>query len=189
MQTEAAQTQAPAAPPPERRSRRVDRISDVDVEFSRADNFAAGFNLDGARYHVWFHPDTKRIPDGTLYKNCALGLSTDDPGYFHTRRLDVSSKASADLVAKMFETIDRDNLIHKAKADRVAKETREAAQRREVDISYAKSLAGDELYEALQRMLARYTVTTPDGYEDPGGDIGFARRAIAKADTLPAAEA
>ena len=41
--------------------------------------------------------------------------------------------------------------------------------------------AAPDLLAALQAMLERYTVNTPDGYSDPGGDITRARAAVAKA--------
>ena len=41
--------------------------------------------------------------------------------------------------------------------------------------------AAPDLLAALERMLARFQVITPDGYSDPGGDISAARIAVARA--------
>lgn len=56
-------------------------FTDLHVTYHEADNFTAGWTLDGARFHVWFNPDTLKLNGRTLYKNPLEGMNVGDAAF------------------------------------------------------------------------------------------------------------
>jgi hypothetical protein len=120
--------------------------------------WSAGFDMDGARYHVWFDPDTLVVED-TLYKNPPLGMKPDDKKFFLTRRLDCNAGTNRKLIAQLMDEVRSQDLIGKARA---AERVREEA---EVQALRARALrlqvldAAPELYRALVDVASKLSVT------------------------------
>jgi hypothetical protein len=161
-------------------------------------SFVASFHLDGALYFLWLREDGKTLDGGTLHKQTPRA---GHAALFTSAYCSPTAKANVPLVARLFETIERDGLIARARAEHAAKEAREAEQQRLTDISWAKSQAGDELYEVV-RIVAKglksgaikdqtlILTAAPDAAEAPVTTLSaMVDAALAKADTLPAREA
>ena len=151
----------------------------VRVENIGGPKASACFEMDGARFHIWFKPITLERED-ILYKNPPQGTGSRDPGYFPTRRLDATTRANKTLVDGVFKEIEERGLIQKAQDAHAAeqakiKEANEAAYRRRL-----KKEAGPELYEALKELLE----AQGDGWMPPEDDprMRAARAALAKAE-------
>jgi hypothetical protein len=151
----------------------------VRVEHVSNSKAAACFEMDGARFHVWFNTDILER-EHILYKNPPQGTGSRDPGYFATRRLDATNRANKVLVDGVFQEIKERGLIEAAKEAQAAeqakiKEANEAAYRRRL-----KKEAGPELYEALKELLE----AQGDGWMPPEDDprMRAARAALAKAE-------
>ena len=113
---------------------------------------AAGWNLDGARYHFWFKVDTKKVEDEIIYKNPFLDVQRHAPGHFETRKLDALAAKNAQIVKHVFEAIEDGSMIAVAISDYEFKERQRAeeekAHRREQRIKEA----GPRLFEELERL-------------------------------------
>lgn len=154
MQTAVATTETQSSPPPrrERRSRPVDRMTGIAVRI-HGSCLVASFDLDGAHYHYWYREDGKTPISDTLHKGLPLDLPRSAPSYFKPTYCKATSKANAPLIAKLFETIERDGLIAKAHEAEAENRRAEAERDRQSAISYAKSQCGDQLYATLQELL------------------------------------
>lgn len=111
------------------------KIENPHVHESAPGRLAGCFNFDGARFHVWLDPNTGKVEEGcALYKNPPLDVDRRGPGWFDTRLLDPFNKTNAPLVAELMAAIERDDLISKARAERIEREAeakrQEAAEAR-----------------------------------------------------------
>lgn len=131
---------------------------------------SAGWESGDARFHVWFDPVTRTVEPGhafgksdarLIYKN-----STADhgqPGYFPTRKLDADSPGNVAILEHVFETINREGLIAKARAAK--KEAARVEAEKQADllvdsnvealraaVKFLKKKAPDELISALDML-------------------------------------
>lgn len=114
--------------------------TNVQVQTSGIDSkkASASWELDGARYHVWFDIKTKEItPDfsvgrnaskRTVYKNPLMD-DRNHPDFFDTRKLDVGAHVA--IIGKVFEEIEAKGLIAKALAAEEEKERQRQAASKE----------------------------------------------------------
>lgn len=127
----------------------------VEAEGSTA---SVSWQLDGARYHVWFNLETRvlhtelRTKRAMLYKNPMAEHGT--PGHFGTRRLDANNKTNAAVVALVFQKIEEMDLIKRAK--NVATKRAAAAQAENVEASRQKRIAtaAPRLFDVLKELSA-----------------------------------
>lgn len=166
----------------ERRSRQPVEITNVTVELREGLSAILKFDRDGKHFSLWFEVATLK-PSDWFFQSPAEGISRGEPGHFKTRTFNTAAKAHAPMIAEVMEFVRRDNLIEAAREAQARRELERAEQKRLNKIAWRKSMAGEDLYDAVTRLLDRFTVRTADGFEDPGGDISFARAAIRKADT------
>lgn len=107
----------PTTPPsPERR-----KNMPTDVQVTSISSFskraAAAWNMDGARFHVWFDFNTKKLDsDRLIYKNPPHGVDHQHPDYFKTRYLKADLPKNAETLQQVFAEIDRRDLITAALA-------------------------------------------------------------------------
>jgi len=67
------------------------QITKVEVDHnSRISDYSLSWEHKGARYHVWLSGDGQFALRPTLYKNPPITVEHRGPGWFSTRRLDVS---------------------------------------------------------------------------------------------------
>lgn len=150
----------------------------VDSVYLPSNRAAAGFSLNGARYHLWFNLATLKTEDDVLYKNPPIGIKSHDPGYFYTRRLDATNRVNASLVAKLFVEIKERKLVEAAIQAALDKEAEYQREMAEKEREWAKKEAGPDLYAALVGLLE----ARDDGYLPPENDSRMiaARAAVAK---------
>lgn len=141
-----------ATTPRERRSPKTPDLENIEVRQHGATSFVAGFDMDGARFHLWIDGVTLQHT-GTLYKNPPLRVERGTPGHFEPKSLNPAAKAHAPVVAELFATIERDGLIAKARAAAVAEKAAEAEQERLAEIAELKCSAGVELYASLFELV------------------------------------
>lgn len=130
--------------------------TNIQVQTSGIDSkkAAASWELDGARYHVWFDLKTKEIAadfrigrnasEGTVYKN-PLMEDRNHPDFFNTRKLDVS--AHVGIIGQVFKEIEAKGLIAKALAAEEEKERQRQAESKE----YRRQ---EKIKEAAPKLLA-----------------------------------
>lgn len=132
----------------------------VDGYSDFSDNAAAAWDLDGARYHVWFNLKTKEIASAhgranpTLYKNPPQGVESKDPGYFRTVYLDATAQVHAPIVKHVFEAIEDGALIAVAIAAEKEKERQRQAENNARIRQEKIEEAGPRLLEALRDLKA-----------------------------------
>lgn len=144
-----------------------------------AGNAAANFEMDGARYHIWFNIDTME-PQSTLYKNPPHGVNRHTPGHFDTRHLDATNKKNKPLVDALFAHIREHGLLEAAIGKEAAKKAQQDAEIMDAYRRKVKERAGPDLYDALRGLLD----AEGDGYLPPENDprMKAARAALAKAE-------
>lgn len=110
-------------------------IANIEVDADYLHNYAASWEQDGARFHVWFKPEDFKLAqcgwyaggDGWIYKNPPLGTKTADVGYFHTRQLDPHKPRNVEILTHVFNVIRERGLVaaaEQAKLDKRAAEER-----------------------------------------------------------------
>jgi hypothetical protein len=85
-------------------------ITNITCE-AMSSRFVAGFHLGEFRYHLWLDQEGK-FEDNILYKDPidkALNHAR------HTRKLNPNAAANKPLVRQLFDAIERDGLIEKAR--------------------------------------------------------------------------
>jgi hypothetical protein len=119
---------------------RVKTPTNVEVQLTGLDSnkASASWELDGARYHVWFDIRTKEITTDfsigrnaskrTLYKN-PLVQDRNHPDFFDTRKLNVGAHVA--IIGQVFEEIETKGLIAKAIAAEEEKERQRTAASKE----------------------------------------------------------
>jgi hypothetical protein len=113
---------------------------------------AACFEMEGARYHIWFDTATGERED-VLYKNPLRSVGRHDPGHFETRSLDAANKANAPIVAALFAEIEERKLVEAALAAEAEKAAQKQAERAAAHRLHLKQQAGPALFDLL-KMLA-----------------------------------
>lgn len=114
---------------------------------------AASWNLDGARYHVWFDLETKQVEAGyVLYKNPPLDVSSRDPGFFNTRKLDADSPSNAKVIERVFAEIEERGLIAAAIEENKREEYRRGKEMEALALEQRIKESGPELLAALERV-------------------------------------
>lgn len=139
------------------------KIKNVNVHADESSaRWSAGFEYNGARYHVWFKPETLEIEASLLsgrkypllYKNPPRGIEPNKDGYFTTRYLDATAKNNAILIAAMFAEIKERGLIEEARRkvqERKRKHDEESIAQYKLQL---QKEAGPQLYEAVKALLA-----------------------------------
>lgn len=85
-------------------------------------------DFDGARYHVWLNADrTVQVP---LYKNPPTTVTPGSSGDYPTRKLSLTSKFGARLVAEMVRRMQAEGLYEKAAELHIQALAREEQERR-----------------------------------------------------------
>lgn len=155
-----------------------ERLEVGNVECGPANGDRVGLSCvhGGARYHVWLHPATMD-PGGTLYKNPPRGVSQLDDGYFHTRKLGVSSRFALSLIASMLEVYRRDDLLGRFKAEQAREEADRQARNAERDRVHRITMAAEDLYDACK--VALKAIAGHDAFQSQADALG---RAIQKAE-------
>lgn len=115
---------------------------------------AAGFEFNGARYHIWFNLKTMKS-DGTLYKNSIA--KHDEPGYYHARKLDPTKPNNKAMLAEMWRQIKEGHLVARALAASQAMENARIAEAADALRVHLIKEAGPKLLEALK--LARNCIS------------------------------
>lgn len=123
---------------------------------------SASWQMDGARYHVWFDLRTKEIQkDLSIGRHAARGrilyknplVDRRHPDHFETRRLDADAAQNAKIIGLVFKEIEDKNLIAKAKAD----ETEKERKRQEANAEHSRQArvkeAGLRLVKALRLLV------------------------------------
>lgn len=147
-------------------------ITDISVTFSGPDPEVARVSADWkdseGRYHVWFDPNSRTLhtsvgfgkfhKEGTIYKNPLV--EPGQPGYFDTRKLDAASPKNQRILEFVFETINREGLIAKARvaAEQREKERLEAVRvervaRRRDDFRRLLSEMDEQDHEEMMKMV------------------------------------
>lgn len=119
---------------------------------------ALGCHYEGARYHVWLHPDTLTVHEDIIsgpvvYKN-PLVDDRNHPDYFNTRTLKTGSEFTVRLLESMLEVYKAKDLLAKFEAQEAKEEIeRKAKIAADARLERIRSL-GPELLEALEGLLA-----------------------------------
>lgn len=101
-------------------NRKIEHITVVHDGYTPSVSWVIGAD----RYHVWVRGKANEADD-TIYKNSTV--KHGEPGYYHTRQLSRStSKVSAAMFAEVWATVERDDLLAKAKLAKDEKHAREA---------------------------------------------------------------
>lgn len=127
------------------------------------ERWAASWDVVGeGRYHVWFDAKTRQIETDwrgpgrgklpILYKNPPAGVKPGHPGYFPTRKLDASSPGNEATIKLVFEVIDRDGLIEKARIAYREREEKRHKEQREAAREYREREAGPKMAAILRRL-------------------------------------
>ncbi|SRR6266550_7897432 len=134
----------------------------------------AGFNYQGARYHIWLDshtPGASWLHGKTLYKNAPLGIKYKESGYFKTRHLDSEKACNMLLIAALLLAIDfpAAKLAWEAKrmADDIARESEEREAQRLAGLQSlftlalptlkgASRAAESPIYADMVRAIGRY---------------------------------
>src|SRR3990167_8325555 len=131
------------------------KITDVEMRIWGS-GVSVGWNLDGARYHVWLKGDPAHflLRENTIYKNPHQGTKSTDGSYFHTRQLDALAKSNTDILKAVFAEVQAKNLIQIAREEeskregiRLQEAAENASQRRIRDLA-------PEMLEALKEARA-----------------------------------
>ena len=140
------------------------------TDYGRGKRAAAGWRLNGARYHVWFDVDTKAIErrtlksTPTLYKNPLV--ESDHSDYFDTRYLDATKPGNAAAIREVFAYIEAHGLIAAAIAAKDAEEKKRADESAAYVRAEQVKAAAPELLAALEAIEA--------GFRD--GSIKFTKK-------------
>lgn len=115
---------------------------------------ALGCEYNGARYHVWLHPDTLKVNHDIVaggpivYKN-PLVDDRKHPDHFNTRTLKMGSEFTDALLASMLHAYQTKNLLAKFEAQ----EAKEEADRKAKNAAYARlermRAAAEEMYAEI----------------------------------------
>jgi hypothetical protein len=146
------------------------KLENVRVDsISRVNNQAAAcFEMDGARFHIWFNMVTGKR-DGVLYKNPLLSVERHDPGHFETRSLDATNKANAAIVAALFAEIEERKLVEAALAAEAEKEAKKREELAAAHRLHLKQEAGPAMFDALLT-LAR-AATAANNHQHAGAPV------------------
>lgn len=136
----------------------------VDCIDDSKERAAASWNMDGARYHVWFSIKTMKH-HGVLYKNPPLGVERHSAGHFDTRKLDITSATNAKIVKHVFEAIADGGMLKAALAAKDEQDRAEFAKRKQDEVDnrrerFVKILAEmiehdrEEMMNALSAQLS-----------------------------------
>ena len=102
--------------------RKLPAIENPELTFPESGfgQVAAGFDFDGARYHVWLDnkPENVRLWEhgARMYKNPPLGVKHNSPEDFRTRQLDTTAGRNVLLLTALFLVLDFDMERMKAQA-------------------------------------------------------------------------
>ena len=173
------------------------RTVTVDVQ-DASDEAVVSWDFDGHHYHFFttlpaIEPRLERrgigrrrsdIARPTIFKNLASDAPEADRHAFRTRYLDASKSSGRRFLDDVRTVIARDGLVDKAYAARTDRVRREALEQHLSDVAYAKSEAGEELYDAL--LLARDEIHSPGLARQRGRDVlAEIEAALAKAQPKP----
>ena len=113
-----------------------------------------------ARFHVWVNIDTLAIEAScagtsrTLFKNPAREIERHAPGFFDTRRLDVTVKANAEMIATVFAAVKQLGMIETAIAEEKARREAERVEHEKAVRENKIKEAALDLHAALQALMA-----------------------------------
>lgn len=106
------------------------------VEHQLPGRAAIGWDFNGARFHIWVQTEPLELREPVLFKNPPLSMGFHKPGYFETRKLDVTKRNNNAMIMEAFRLVKEQGLIEKARAAFVE----------------AEAIRRNEYTEALRRM-------------------------------------
>ncbi len=109
---------------------------------------ALSWEHDGARFHIW-----EPIPD-VLYKNAPEGTVYKGEGYFPTRKLNLSAKVNAAMIAEARATALANGLYEKAKEQKAQEKALEEQQQRDAIALQKKKDNAEVMCAALETIAA-----------------------------------
>lgn len=107
----------------------------------------------GFRYHFWLTPPSWDKKINCIFKNPPNGIKPHDARYFPTRKLDVTAKANAAMLAEAQRIAKEQGLYEKAAEAKQQEEAEEKAKQEAAIILSNKRKAAEEMYEALMEAV------------------------------------
>lgn len=108
-------------------------------------------DADGSRYHYWCD-EVYIAKNPVIFKNPSRGIAYKAEGYFSTRELDMTSKASQRMATEAVMIAQRGGLMEKAKAAWQAEQAAEEEENRQNRIRKVKKDHAEEMYELLDKL-------------------------------------
>lgn len=141
---------------------------------------ALGGTFEGARYHVWFDTETFKV-DPTLYHNPPEGLKYGEEGYFRTRKHRIDSVFGKGMVEALFETMNREGLIGKARREQQEEDRKASEQNMAAGAAQRVKEAAPDLLAALRELRDAFTEWDESGHVIDVARLLEARNAAARA--------